>query len=189
MDKEKLSALVKPKAGFARGHYRRAGVADVYKAKTKEYYYGVDAAAKQNYDLGWFEVEPQAEFDVTAMYIDDINESNNGLKIKNKNVVSAQSVLSLQAKKKVKLSSNSAVSVGGGGKYIHEFGDNYHAKASVADMTGYYDIFSNRITRDYGIFNMKAQFDYRNLSLDASANMPINDKQKTFYMFNAKYKF
>lgn len=189
MDKEKLSALVKPKAGFARGHYRRASVADVYKAKTKEYYYGVDAAAKQNYDLGWFEVEPQAEFDVTAMYIDDINESNNGLKIKDKNVVSAQSVLSLQAKKKVKLSSNSAVSVGGGGKYIHEFGDNYHAKASIADMTGYYDIISNRITRDYGIFNVKAQFDYRNLSLDASANMPINDKQKTFYMFNAKYKF
>lgn len=184
-----LTALIKPKAGLARGHYRRVSVANVYKAKTKEYYYGVDAAIKQNYNLGWFEIEPQAEFDVTGMYIDDINESNNGLKIKDKNVVSAQSVLSLQAKKKIKLGSNSAVSAGAGGKYIHEFGDNYHAKASVADMVGYYDIISNRITRDYGIFNLKAQFDYRDLSFDASANMPVNDKQKTFYMFNAKYKF
>ena len=188
-DEDYLTALIKPKVGFARGHYRRVSTADTHKADTKEYYYGVDAAVKQNYDLGWFEVEPKAEVDVTGMYIDDINESNEGLRIKDKNVVSAQSILSLDAKKKIKLGSHSAVSLGAGGRYIHEFGDNYHAKVNVSDMIGYYDIISNRITRDYGLLNMKAQFDYRDLTLDASANLPMDDKQKTYYMFNAKYKF
>ena len=188
-DSENLTALVKPKAGYARGHYRREAISDTYKAKTKESYYGVDAAVKQNYDLNWFEVEPQAEVDVTGIYVDDINETNDGLRLQNKNVLSAQSVLSLQAKKKIKINSHSAFSLGAGGKYIHEFGDNYKAKAAVSDMIGYYDIISNRIKRDYGIFNIKAQFDYRDLTLDASANMPMDDRQKTYYMFNAKYKF
>ena len=184
-----LTALIKPKAGFARGHYRRVSTADTHKANTKEYYYGVDAAIKQNYDLGWFEVEPAAEMDVTGVLIDDIHESNDGLRLKDRDVISAQSILSLEAKKHIKLGSQSSVSLGAGGKYIHEFGDNYHAKASVSDMMGYYDIISNRIVRNYGLLNMKAQFDYRDLTLDASANMPMDDKQKTFYMFNAKYKF
>ena len=188
-DSENVTALVKPKAGYARGHYRREAISDTYKAKTKEYYYGVDAAVKKNYDLDWFELEPEAEFDVTGMYIDDINETNDGLHIQDKNVLSAQSVLSLQAKKKIKLGSHSALTFGVGGNYVHEFGDNYKAKASVSDMIGYYDIISNRITRDYGILNMKAQFDYRDLSLDASANMPMDGERKTYYMFNAKYKF
>ncbi len=184
-----FTALIKPKAGFARGHYRRVSTLDTHKATTKEYYYGVDAAIKQNYDLGLLELEPQAEVDVTGMYIDDINESRNGLRIQDKNTVSAQSVLSLEAKKKLKLSSHSVIAFGAGGKYIHEFGSNYKTKASISDMIGYYDIVSNRIARDYGILNMKAQFDYRDLTLDASANMPLDDKQKTYYMFNAKYKF
>ena len=188
-DKNYLTAMIKPKAGFARGHYRRVSTNDTHKADTKEYYYGADAVIRKNYDLEWFELEPKAEMDVTGMRIDDINESNNGLHIKAKNVVSAQSALGLEAKKKMKINNHSTVSFSGGGKYIHEFGDNYHAKASVSDMIGYYDIISNRIVRNYGLFNMKAQFDYRDLTLDASANIPTNDNQKTYYMFNAKYKF
>ena len=53
-----MVALVKPKIGFGRGHYRRSAGDQANKAKTKEYYYGFDSAVKHSMDLNTVVLEP-----------------------------------------------------------------------------------------------------------------------------------
>lgn len=187
--KDNLSFMSKPKAGFARGHYRRTAVDNTHKANTKEYYYGVDNIVRQNIDLNLLEIEPDAEFNITGLYTDDIKESAGGLKIKDKNIMSAQSVLGVTAKKKFEINSKSSIGLAVNAKYFHEFGKKYKNRATVGDMVGYYDIISNRLKRDFGLIGLKAQYDYQQFTLDASANLPLEEKRNPYYMLNVKYKF
>lgn len=187
--KNNLAFMTKPKAGFAHGHYRRVAVDNTHKATTKEYYYGLDNIIRQNIDLNLLEIEPDAEFNLTGMYMDDIEESANGLKIKDKNVLSAQSVLGITARKRFEINSKSALGLAVNAKYFHEFGKKYKNRATVGDMVGYYDIISNRLKRDFGLIGLKAQYDYQQFTLDASANLPLEEKHEPYYMLNVKYKF
>jgi outer membrane autotransporter protein len=187
--KNNLAFMTKPKAGFAHGHYRRVAVDNTHKATTKEYYYGLDNIIRQNIDLNLLEIEPDAEFNLTGMYMDDIEESANGLKIKDKNVLSAQSVLGITARKRFEINSKSSLGLAVNAKYFHEFGKKYKNRATVGDMVGYYDIISNRLKRDFGLIGLKAQYDYQQFTLDASANLPLEEKHEPYYMLNVKYKF
>lgn len=186
---DNLSVLLKPKAGFARGHYRREAVDSLHKADVDQYYYGIDAEARQNIDLDVVELEPNAGVNVTGLYIDDIDESNNGLKVKDKNVVSAQSYIGADVKKKFEINDNHSVSALVGGKYYHEFGQKYRAHANMADMTGQYNIVSNRLQRNFGLLTAKARYDYRQFSVSASVNAPLKQDDNVYYLFNLGYGF
>lgn len=184
-----ISALIKPKAGFARGHYRRNAVNKAYKANTKEYYYGFDSDLRHNFDLGYIALEPNAGFNFTGLYTDDIKENKDGLKIKSNNTLSSLITLGMDIKKKFILDNHNSLSFIAGGKYYHELGDKYRNDATISDMNGYYDIVSNRFQRDFGLINLRAVYDYRQLSVGASANIPLEQKRQPYYLLNLGYKF
>lgn len=186
---DNLAALIKPKAGFGRGHYRRAAVTDKHKADTKEYYYGVDTEARQTFDLTYLSLEPAIGFNLTGLYTDNIKESNGGARVKHKNIVSAQSVVGLTAQKKLELAHDQAVTLSAGGQYFHEFGNKYRQQISVADMAGYIDLPSDRFTRDQGLLSLKAKYEYNNFTLGAAINAPLAQKQKEYYILDLGYTF
>lgn len=184
-----LSALLKPKVGFARGHYRRSGDNQSYKAKTKEFYYGFDSEVRHNIDINSFSIEPNAGFNFTGLYSDDIKESKNGLKIKDRNTISAPVSLGLNIKKSFVFNSRNLLLLTAGGKYFHEFGDKDNRRVFADDTTGYYNIKSNRMQRNYGLLSLKAAYSYNNFVISASANAPFKQKNNPFYLLNLGYKF
>ena len=184
-----LKALIKPKAGLAHGHYRRMGTQRAYKASTKDYFYGFDTEARQAYDLGMVEIEPNVGFNLTGLYMDDVKEKDDGMKIKSKNVISAQSFVGADVKKKFEIDTHQAVAAIVGGKYYHEFGQKYRAKATMADMNGYYDIISDRLKRNFGLLSAKAQYNYDKFSVSASVNAPVAQDENVYYLFNMGYQF
>ncbi|MBR1600920.1 MAG: autotransporter domain-containing protein [Alphaproteobacteria bacterium] len=184
-----VSALFKPKAGFARGHYRRNAVNNIYKANTKEFYYGFDSNLRQNIDIGYLSIEPNAGFNFTGLYNDDIKESNDGLKIKSKNTLSSLVSLGMDIKKKFALNNHSSLSLITGGKYFHELGDKYRSDATINNMSDYYDIVSNRFQRNFGLINFKTIYDYKQFSIEASVNLPLEQKKNIYYLFNLGYSF
>lgn len=186
---ENTSAMFKPKAGFARGHYTRAAVNQSYKANTKEFYYGFDFAVRHGIDLGIATFEPNAGFNFTGMYSDDINESKDGLRIKDNNIISAPISLGLDIKKDIVFNKNNSLSLIAGGKYFHELGNKGNYESSVSDMVGYYDIINNRFQRNYGLLSLKALYTYDKFSLSASANAPLKQKHNPYYLFNIGYEF
>ena len=181
--------MFKPKAGFARGHYSRAAVNQSYKAKTKEFYYGFDSAARHHTDLGFAMLEPNVGFNFTGMYTDDINESKDGLKIKDNNIISAPVSLGLDIRKDLVFNKNNSLSLIAGGKYFHEFGNKGNRHASVSDMIGRYDIINSRFKRNYGLLSIKAAYSYDKFTLSASANAPLKQKHNPYYMLNLGYGF
>ena len=186
---ENLSALIKPKAGFGRGHYRRPTEDVVYKADTKEYYYGADTAAKYTADFDVVTLEPNVGFSFTGMYSESMHEKTSGLKVKNKNIVSALSSVGVDIGKAFEITSNQSVSLGAGGKYYHEFGNKYSDKAFVSGMDGFYKVKSNRFNRNFGLMSLKAGYNYNGFTVQASANVPVETKHNTYYMLNLGYKF
>ena len=187
--KNDLSAMFKPKAGFARGHYRRNAVDKAYKASTKEYYYGFDSGIRQSIDTGFVAVEPQAGFNLTGLYSDDIKENNDGLKIKSNNTLSSLAYLGLDIKKKFIFNKNNALSLSLGGKYFRELGDRYDARTTVSNMLGSYNLTDNRMQRNYGLLNLKAIYNLGQFSMAASANVPLEQKHNPYYLFNLGYDF
>ena len=185
-----LRAMIKPKAGLAFGHYRRTGALNTYKASTKEYFYGFDSEARQSYDLGGVAtLEPNAGFNVTGLYIDDIKEKDGGLKIKDENVISAQAFVGADMKKKFEIDTHQAVAAIVGGKYYHEFGQKYRAKTTMADMDGRYEIISNRLKRNFGLLRAKAQYNYDKWTLGATVGAPISHDDNVYYLLNMGYQF
>lgn len=185
----KTSALIKPKAGFGRGHYRRVAENDKNKAQTKEYYYGIDTAAKHSVDFDYVQIEPNIGLSVTGMYMKGDNESNNGLRLKSKNIMSAVSSVGLDVQKEFKFNDKHLLTLIAGGKYNHEFGNKYTQKASLNGMEGFYEIESNRLNRDFGLLQAKLKYNYEQFMLEASANKPIESKHKAYYMFDLGYSF
>lgn len=183
------SALFKPKAGFARGHYRRSAVNTSYKAKTKEYYYGFDTEVRHSTDLKTVVLEPNAGFNLTGLYTDDIKESRGGLRIKDNNTLSALVYAGMDLKKEFVFNRDNSLSFIAGGKYFHEAGDRYSADVTVGDMLGTYDIRDGRLQRNYGLISLKAVYGYKTLSVSASANAPLEQKRKPYFMLNMGYKF
>lgn len=181
--------MLKPKGGFARGHYRRFGADKRYKGNNEEYYYGIDTGAKHSFDLGIAEVEPNVGINVTGMYVDDVHESNGGLKIKAKNVVSTQSALGVDVAKKFELNDEQSLRLTAGGKYYHEFGEKYRTKATIDGMTGGYDMIDERFERDFGLLSLKADYQYKQFSVGAEAHAPIEHNNKPYYLLNMGYKF
>lgn len=184
-----FSVLAKPKLGFARGHYRRIADNTKYKAKTKEYYYGVDTLAKQNYNLGMLELEPNLGFNITNLYTDSATENNNGLKLHSKNIVSAQSVIGLDVKKQFNFNSNNSLYLSSGAKYYHEFGNRYRPSVSAPDMVGFYKLSDDRMERDFGVLNIKADYTYKAFNIGSAIYLPLEAKHKEYYMLNLGYKF
>lgn len=183
------SVMFKPKAGFARGHYSRAAVNKSYKAKTKEFYYGFDSAARHHTDLGFAMLEPNVGFNFTGLYTDDINESKDGLKIKDNNVISAPVYFGLDIRKDFVFNKNNSLSLLAGGKYFHEFGNKGNRHATVNDMIGRYDIINSRFKRNYGLLSIKAAYTYSKFVLSASVNAPLEQKHNPYYMLNLGYGF
>ncbi|MBR3501629.1 MAG: autotransporter domain-containing protein, partial [Alphaproteobacteria bacterium] len=160
-----------------------------YKANTKEFYYGFDSAVKHSADLGLAVLEPNAGFNFTGLYSDDIKESKDGLRIKDNNTISALAYAGADIKKKFAFDKDNALSLTAGGKYFHEFGDEYKARTTVSDMIGHYDIKDNRAQRNFGLVNLRAKYDYRQFSIEASMNTPIERKHNPYYLLNMGYKF
>ena len=188
-DEDYLSALIKPKIGISRGHYRRNGTDKVYKAKTKEYFYGADIAASKEFSFDSFSIKPLVGADITELHTGNINETNGGLKIKKENTLSARSVLGIDATKQINLTDHSDVVFAVGAKYFHEFGDKYKNYAQLEETSGYFRVDSNRFKRDFGLMKIKVGYDWKDMNVDASVILPIERKQNPYYMFNAKYNF
>lgn len=184
-----LSAMVKPKAGFARGQYHRAAISQKYKASTKEYYYGADSSLYYSLDTKLFVLQPKVGLNLTSLHTNAINEKDNGLRIKSNNTNSVLSFIGTDIKKKFVFDKESALSVVLSGKYFHEFGDKYKNKVTIADMEGYYNIDTNRWQKNYGLISLKAVYDYSKVNLGASINVPIEKKHNTYYLFDIGYKF
>lgn len=188
-NKENLSVLFKPKAGFARGNYRRADVNKSHKGKTKEFYYGFDSSVRNRLNLDYVLLEPNAGFNFTGLYNDNIKESNNGLKIKGDNTISAPVYLGIDIKKEFVFNKQNSLSLTAGGKYFHEFGKKDSRNATFDDMVGYYEITSNRFKRNYGLLSLKAAYSYNEFTISASALAPLKQKQNPYYMLNLGYNF
>jgi hypothetical protein len=188
-DKDGLAALVKPKVGLSRGHYRRDGVNNTHKADSKEYFWGIDTAVKKDIRFGSVDFEPTAGFNVMQLYSDDMHETNDGLKIKDEKTFSAYSVLGLKVKKKFVLNQISDISLSAAAKYFHEFGEKYENHARLADSSNYYKIESNRFERDYGLLKFQLQYNLENAGFGAAVILPIEKQHRPYYMLNAKYSF
>lgn len=189
-NKADTSALVKLKAGFGRGHYRRIGLNNApHKMQTKEYYYGFDTDFRHDFDLGILVLEPHVGFDTTAMYMDNSGESNGGLKLKDENIVSAKSVIGLKLKKSFDFNYNQSLDLSAGGTYYHEFGNKYRQSVAADGMSGVYEIADGRMQRNFGLLNMKAKYQYKQFSLGVSANAPLEQKNNAYYMLDLGYKF
>jgi hypothetical protein len=182
-------AMFKLKGGAGHGHYRRHGADKWYKGNTEEYYYGADTVLKHTLDIGKLEVTPNIGFNLTGMYTDDIDESNGGLKIRGKNMLSAQSSLGIDVAKTFAIDEAQTIKVGAGSKYYHEFGDRYHTSASVDDMIGSYDVTDKRLQRNFGLMSLKAKYQYNQFSIEAEANAPLEQKRNPYYLLNLGYKF
>ena len=188
-DKDYLTALIKPKIGMSRGHYRREGMSNIYKADTKEYFYGVDMAANKKISFDSFNITPLAGMDITELHTGNINEGNGGLKISKENTLSARSVLGIDVDKKIALNDHSDIILASGAKYFHEFGERYKNYAQLEDTSGYFRIDNNRFNRDFGLIKFKAGYNWKEMNLDAAVILPIEHKHNPYYMFNAKYNF
>lgn len=187
-EKDNLKALVKPKAGFARGHYRRVSEDSVYKDDTKDFFYGADSEARIAYFSDIAALEPNIGFNLTAVHSGSLKEKA-GLRVKSENTVSAQSVIGLDIKKNFEFNEEQSLLLTAGGKYFHEFGSRYRTEASADGMTGTYELKDERLQRDYGLLSLKAQYEHNNLALSAAVNLPLEQKKNIYYLFGLKYKF
>ncbi len=183
------AAVIKPKIGYGWGHYRRQSVNSVHKENTEEYYYGVESKAQKSIDVGFIDLEPNLGFNITGLYMKDINETNNGLKIDGKSLISAESTIGLDLKKKISFNKDQTLLIKVGGTYFHEFGDKYKTKATVDNMIGKYSIVSNRMHRNYGLLSVKARYNYNRLSISASANIPLSQDNNDYYLLGIGYNF
>lgn len=186
---DNFRAMAKPKVGFGKGHYSRSGVDKAYKADLTNYYYGVDAEARQTIDIDVAQIEPVVGANITEVNVDDLKENNGGLKADSDKVTSIQSVIGMDIKKEFELGKEQSVLLTAGGRYFHEFGDKYSTMATMDNMIGSYQINSNRLQRNSGLLTMKAQYDYKKLSLSAAVNAPLEQKSNVYYLFNLGYKF
>ncbi len=187
--KNTAALMLKPKAGLGRGHYRRIGADAVYKADTKEYYYGADTNAELVLDTALAEVVPNIGLNMTGVAFDDVAESGNGLRLDDKNIISWQSVVGLDLRKQLEFAENNVLALKVGGKYYHEFGDKYRTKATVGDMIGNYEITDGRLQRNFGLLDLGAEYKYNNILLNMSVNMPLAQKSNPYYMLGLGYKF
>lgn len=183
------SALFKPKLGFGQGHYRRKAVERTYKADTKEIYYGFDSEIRHGIDLGYFNFAPNAGFDVTGLYTKYDHESRGGLRLKDKNNISAVLKIGAAADKTFHLKEDEALRFGAQVEYFHECGDKYNNRTKIDDMAGYYDIADKRFQRNYGLLGVKTGYDYKHFSLDFSLNKPLQPQHNFYYLFNLGYDF
>ena len=188
-NKGSVFAMIKPKVGYAKGQYSRIANSGIYKADIEEMFYGFDSLVKYKYDLDFVDIEPMLGFNLTGLYQDSIKENNNGLKISSQNIISAQSVVGLDVKKEINIDSKQSVLLTAGAKYIHEFGNKYRTKATISDMIGKYDIVDKRLERNYGLLDIKAQYNYNNLSFNLSIFAPLENKSNEYYMLGIGYKF
>ena len=186
---DNFRAMAKPKVGFGNGHYSRSGVDKAYKADLTNYYYGIDAEARQTIDVNVAQIEPVIGANITEVKVDDLKESNGGLKADSDKVTSIQSVIGMDIKKEFELGKEQSVLLTTGGRYFHEFGNKYSTMATMDNMLGSYQISSNRLQRNSGLLTMKAQYDYKKLSLSAAVNAPLEQKSNVYYLFNLGYKF
>ena len=186
---DNFRAMAKPKVGFGNGHYNRSGVDKAYKADLTNYYYGVDAEARQTIDVNVAQIEPVIGANITEVKVDDLKENNGGLKADSDKVTSIQSVIGMDIKKEFELGKEQSVLLTAGGRYFHEFGNKYSTMATMDNMLGSYQISSNRLQRNSGLLTMKAQYDYKKLSLSAAVNAPLEQKSNVYYLFNLGYKF
>ena len=186
---DNFRAMAKPKVGFGKGHYSRSGIDKVYKADLTNYYYGVDTEARQTIDVNVAQIEPVVGANITEVNVDDLKENNGGLKADSDKVTSIQSVIGMDIKKEFELGKEQSVLLTAGGRYFHEFGDKYSTMATMDNMLGSYQINSNRLQRNSGLLTMKAQYDYKKLSLSAAVNAPLEQKSNVYYLFNLGYKF
>lgn len=186
---DNFRAMAKPKVGFGNGHYNRSGVDKAYKADLTNYYYGIDAEARQTIDVNVAQIEPVIGANITEVKVDDLKENNGGLKADSDKVTSIQSVIGMDIKKEFELGKEQSVLLTAGGRYFHEFGNKYSTMATMDNMLGSYQISSNRLQRNSGLLTMKAQYDYKKLSLSAAVNAPLEQKSNVYYLFNLGYKF
>ena len=186
---DNFRAMAKPKVGFGKGHYRRSGVDKAYKADLTNYYYGIDAEARQTIDIDIAQLEPVAGANITEVKVDGLKENNGGLKADSDKVTSVQSVIGMDIKKDFDLGKEQSVLLTAGGRYFHEFGSKYSTMATIDNMLGSYQISSNRLQRNSGLLTVKAQYDYKKLSLSAAVNAPLEQKSNVYYLFNLGYKF
>ena len=184
-----LAALIKPKAGFERGHYRRHDVTDHHKANTQNYIYGFDSLAKKSFDAKFITIEPSIGFNLTGLYAKGIKESGKGIKTKDENIVSAQSLIGLELAKKFNINSQNSLTLSTGGRYFHEFGKKPRLSATLKDCDGYYDLVDKRRQKDFGIVDLRAVYEYKKLSASTSFVLPIEQKQNPYFMFNLGYNF
>lgn len=187
--RDNFRAMIKFKTGFGKGHYRRQGTENAYKADLTNYYYGADIEARQTVETTAADVEPVIGFNLTGVSMDDIKENNNGLHAGSDNLVSAQSVIGLDIKKKLDLAKDQSVVLTAGGRYYHEFGNKYKTSASLDNMVGSYELVSNRLQRNSGLLNLKAQYDYKDVSVSAAVYKPVEQKSNIYYLFNLGYVF
>ncbi len=186
---DNFRAMAKPKVGFGKGHYSRSGADKAYKADLTNYYYGVDAEARQTIDVDVAQLEPIAGANITEVKVDGLKENNGGLKADSDKVTSVQSVIGMDIKKDFDLGKEQSVLLTAGGRYFHEFGSKYSTMATMDNMLGSYQISSNRLQRNSGLLTVKAQYDYKKLSLSAAVNAPLEQKSNVYYLFNLGYKF
>lgn len=186
---DNFRAMAKPKVGFGKGHYSRSGVDKAYKADLTNYYYGIDAEARQTIDLDVAQLEPVAGANITEVKVDSLKENNGGLKADSDKVTSVQSVIGMDIKKDFDLGKEQSILLTAGGRYFHEFGSKYSTMATMDNMLGSYQINSNRLQRNSGLLSVKAQYDYKKLSLSAAVNAPLEQKSNVYYLFNLGYKF
>ncbi|MDR1694210.1 MAG: ankyrin repeat domain-containing protein [Lactobacillaceae bacterium] len=178
-----------PRVGLGWGDYRRVVSGNIYKADTKNYYYGVTNEVRKDIDLGFFTLEPTAEFNVLGVYQTKTKEKQQ-LTVKSSNSLSVEGGLGLYAKKTFEIDDFNSVKVRIGGTFYQEFGDTYgNSNATMFGMPGYYNMKGYESDKSRGLISGRLDYYFKSLNLFTEAGKIIERDGSYEIKAGVEYKF
>ena len=179
--------------GYGDGEYERVLSGDKYESDLTSWIYGLSNAVKYNMNLGFVEVEPVMELNVTGYYQDKIEETEGkrgSIKTEAENNMSVEAGLGLNLRKEVKFSQRSKLKLKAGAMYYHEYAHPYHSlHASQVGMSGNYLIRDeeNIYDKDRGVINAGVDYEYKPFTIYGNFRQFIEEENP--FEVNAGIKF
>ena len=179
--------------GYGFGDYDRNTSDNSYKANLHDVVYGLGNQLRYTYDMKYFTIEPQFEFNVSGYYQRNMKEQikNNSLSVASTNNLSIEAGVGLYASKSAKFNENTSLKARLGAGYYRELANPYHdMKVSLRGMNGYYKTDASPIfDRDRYLLNADVNLDWRQFNFYIRANWFIENDDTAIINAGIKYNF
>ena len=185
-----LAFVSMPKFGAGYGEYKRDVDGDgSHKADLVSYYYGISNQLRKAFDVDGITIEPVAEFNVNAMYMDKIKEEDN-LFIKSQNSVSVEAGLGLYIGKKIEFANSSALKLRLGGTYYRELENPYQRiSAGFTDADGHYNMHGYKNGKNRAVIALKADYGLEQFNVYLKAAEYLERSSNFSLQAGMKYNF